>query len=95
MKPWRGKHGSPPIRYSPRGLSCLLVVACCMAGLLLTAGKAAAEKPLRVVTRQLEPFVIEHDGEYSGFSIELWEDIAERMEAPSQIREVDVIITLL
>ena len=52
---------------------------------LVTANKASADGPLgqelpevRVVTKEIAPFVIREDGRLTGFSIDLWEDIAQQ-----------------
>ena len=42
----------------------------------VSAAEQTQEQPLRVVTKPLEPFVFEQDGQLMGFSIELWEAIA-------------------
>src|SRR5262249_20123385 len=56
------------------------------AGLLIVAamtGAAMAQSPsseLRVVTRVLPPVVIDQNGTLTGFSIDLWNKIAERLQ---------------
>ena len=58
-----------------------------------TGGKAARpdavkaeEKPLKVLTKVIPPFVIrQHDGALQGFSIDLWEAIARQLGRPSEI----------
>ena len=53
--------------------------------LLLAATTAQAQAPVqqtkrvRVVTKTLEPFVFKQGDTYSGFSIELWEELARRL----------------
>jgi polar amino acid transport system substrate-binding protein len=49
-------------------------------GILSAAGAQDAPAELRVVTRVLPPLVVEQGGKYTGFSIDLWEKIAERMK---------------
>src|SRR5258708_3885616 len=46
--------------------------------LLLATGLAARAEKARVVTRQVEPFAFEKDGRLTGFSIELWQELARR-----------------
>ena len=52
-------------------------------------------KPLRVVTQRSEPFVIYQDRQYVGFSIELWEKIAQTLGLEYQIYGVNTIAKLL
>jgi ABC-type proline/glycine betaine transport system substrate-binding protein len=53
------------------------------------------KKALRVVTKRFEPFVIYQDKEYTGFSIELWEKIAESLGLPYELYGVNTIAKLL
>lgn len=61
----------------------------------------AEERTLRVVTKRVEPFVIYQEERYTGFSIELWEKIAQEVDAdPSidieyEIYAVDTVAKLL
>ncbi|MEQ8997133.1 MAG: transporter substrate-binding domain-containing protein [Coleofasciculus sp. B1-GNL1-01] len=50
---------------------------------------------LRVITKVFEPFVIYDNGNYSGFSIELWDKLAEKMGVSYQLQGVDTIGQLL
>jgi ABC-type proline/glycine betaine transport system substrate-binding protein len=50
---------------------------------------------LRVVTQRSEPFVSYQDRGYTGFSIELWEKIANQIEREYEIYAVDTIAKLL
>lgn len=56
--------------------------------------KPAAEA-LRVVTKRFEPFVIYQDKKYIGFSIELWEKIAESAGFTYRLYGVNTIAKLL
>jgi polar amino acid transport system substrate-binding protein len=49
---------------------------------------SAPSKPLRVVTKLLDPFVMKQDGKLAGFSIELWAAIAQRLQLPFEWVEV-------
>jgi ABC-type amino acid transport substrate-binding protein len=64
-----------------------------------SAQRAVAPQPykkaLRVVTKRFEPFVIYQDKEYTGFSIELWEKIAESLGLPYELYGVNTIAKLL
>jgi ABC-type amino acid transport substrate-binding protein len=53
------------------------------------------EKTLRVATKRLEPFVIYQDKRYTGFSIELWEKIAESLGLEYELYGVNTIAKLL
>ena len=50
---------------------------------------------LRVVTLRSEPFVIYRDGKYTGFTIELWQNIARRLGAEYAVYGVNTIAKLL
>ncbi len=57
--------------------------------LLLCAVPAAAtaqpkEEKLRIATRLVRPFVFEQNGRLTGFSIELWQEIAQQMKVRSE-----------
>ena len=53
------------------------------------------EKTLRVATKRLEPFVIYRNRRYTGFSIELWEKIADEMGINYELYGVNTIAKLL
>ena len=53
------------------------------------------EKPLRVATQRLEPFVIYRNRRYTGFSIELWGKIADEMGVNYELYGVNTIAKLL
>jgi ABC-type proline/glycine betaine transport system substrate-binding protein/ABC-type amino acid transport substrate-binding protein len=50
---------------------------------------------LRVVTLRSEPFVIYRDGQYAGFSIELWKNIAREIGVEYSVYGVNTIAKLL
>ncbi len=53
-------------------------------------------QPLRVVTRPIEPFVLKQDsGKYIGFSIELWEEIAEKIGRQYTIYEQTTVPAMI
>lgn len=55
--------------------------------LCLTASNAFAqqgEAQLRVATRLIRPFVFEQDGRLTGFSVELWQEIAKQLNVRSE-----------
>ena len=53
--------------------------------LILTATFAQSqEKHLRVATRLIKPFVYEENGQLTGFSIELWQEVSRQLNARSE-----------
>ncbi|MGV3633725.1 MAG: transporter substrate-binding domain-containing protein, partial [Pseudorhodoplanes sp.] len=60
-----------------RGILAALVIAICA---LQGAQAQPATQEVRVVTRVLPPMVIDRNGQLTGFSIELWNRIAERLQ---------------
>ncbi len=47
--------------------------------------------PLKVVIKPLVPFVIAQEGQYSGFSIDLWQEIARRINRDYEYQFVDTV----
>ncbi len=56
---------------------------------------AISGKTLKVATRIVSPFAIEEKGELSGFSIELWKNIAQELKIESVFNKVQTITDLL
>lgn len=57
----------------------------CLAALLLCTPASAQERPtLRVATRVLPPLVVMQNGSLGGFSIDLWNSIAERLNVDTK-----------
>jgi ABC-type amino acid transport substrate-binding protein len=55
--------------------------------LLLSSGPVqaqASEPNLRVATRLVKPFIFEERGKLTGFSVELWQEIAKQMNVKSE-----------
>jgi polar amino acid transport system substrate-binding protein len=52
-------------------------------------------KTFKVATKILSPFVTEENGELSGFSIELWKNIAQELNIKSELKKTDNIADLL
>ncbi|MFA5951376.1 MAG: transporter substrate-binding domain-containing protein [Hyphomicrobium sp.] len=79
-------------------LAALLIV---VAGSLATAepapqaDPAAASRTLRVATRVIPPLVIEDNGKLTGFSIELWNGIAERLKLATTLVTMPDVKSLL
>ncbi len=63
------------------------------------AGAAKAQstdaKPLTVLTKQIEPFVSYENGNFSGFSIELWQMIAEQQNLKYKFKLEPTLASLL
>jgi ABC-type amino acid transport substrate-binding protein len=49
------------------------------------------QTPLRVVTKPLPPFVIKSGDSFIGFSIELWDALAEELNVPYEFYEVETV----
>ena len=52
-------------------------------------------KTLKVVTRPVSPFVVEENGQLSGFSIELWQKIAQELDIKSDFQKTGNVTDLL
>ena len=59
------------------------------------SGAAEPKEMVRVVTQRLEPFVVYKDREYTGFSIDLWEEIARETNLDYRLYGVNSIAKLL
>lgn len=56
---------------------------------LAADGPAQTAEPLQVATKPFGPFVVKmEDGSFSGFSIELWNELAHRLGLPYELYEV-------
>jgi len=86
------------IEYRPRMLA---IVGRCLATISLWAAVvspalAQGETPsLRVATRVVSPLVIERNGQLTGFSIELWNSIADRIKVKTSYQIAPDISALL
>ncbi len=76
------------------GGSCILII---LASLYFTSSISASEsrqsqeRPLRVVTKQIEPFVIKDQDRLTGFSIDLWKEMALLTDIPYEFVEVETV----
>jgi polar amino acid transport system substrate-binding protein len=62
----------------------------------MSPAEAQSPKPvLQVATRLLPPFAMEDQGKYSGFSLELWQKIAEKLNVESKITAYPTVSTML
>lgn len=83
-RPRRHKSGDPMATIARLCLMALLA-----AGGFFAPSAASAQEagpPLRVATRVVPPMVIDDNGKLSGFSIELWNAIADRMKVKSSFQ---------
>jgi polar amino acid transport system substrate-binding protein len=84
----------PSWRQKPRSLAVAALIT------ILTASSPAQEadhRPttIRVGTRVLPPMVMQSQGRLSGFSIDLWQAIAERLKARTEFKVAPDVPTLL
>lgn len=59
--------------------------------LLASALHQGQERPLRVVTKVIEPFVIKDEDRLTGFSIDMWEEISLLTDIPFEWVEVETV----
>ena len=67
-----------------------------LAGLIQTNSIRASDskqdqEPLRVVTKEIEPFVFKEQGRFTGFSIDIWKEIALLAGLPFEFVEVESV----
>src|ERR1043165_4903222 len=72
-----------------------LILALALGGLLSGSADAAPAKQLRVATREIPPFVYQENGRLTGFSVELWQAIAEEMRLGGTLVEHSTVKDLL
>lgn len=66
--------------------------------LLLTANPVNSQEPpktLRIATKPLVPFVFEQNGQYVGFSIDLWRSIADEINVKSEFQQAQTVNELV
>ncbi len=71
---------------APRGArsaGVVLLAALAGAGVADAEGATAPARTLRVATGQIPPFVIQQDGQLTGFSVDLWNALARRIRVDS------------
>jgi len=88
-----------PSRWVSVGPATLFVV---LTGLFATVawplradGLAVSEQTIRVAVKPIEPFVITRDGNLTGFSIDLWEDVARELGAETEYVVVSTVPEIL
>jgi polar amino acid transport system substrate-binding protein len=71
--------GYGQLRYSRRGVGVLGAALIFLAAIVPHVSAQTTPRMLRVETFVIPPFVMEHDGELTGFSIDLWQGVARRL----------------
>lgn len=74
-----------------RIVSWLLFVVLGAGAWAVAHGQALPTTPLRVATKPLAPFVFVENGQFSGFSIELWDRVAQELGLTYQWVQVDSV----
>ena len=64
-------------------------------GVFLNITTPLLAETLRVGTKPFAPFSFEQEGQYTGFSIELWEEIAQELELEYEFRPQTTVTDLL
>jgi polar amino acid transport system substrate-binding protein len=100
MKRSRRQTKKSPVRRPPGQMRIIegaagLILALALGGFLSGSADAAPAKQLRVATREIPPFVYQENGRLTGFSIELWQAIAEEMRLGSTLVEHSTVQDLL
>ena len=75
------------------GFYILIVLACLYFSSSISASEPqqSQERPLQVVTKQIEPFVIKDQDRLSGFSIDLWKEMALLADVSYEFVEVETV----
>jgi ABC-type amino acid transport substrate-binding protein len=60
-----------------------------LALLVVSLFQNAVGETVRVVTRNVEPFSFQKDGQWTGFAVELWQDVAREMNLESEFVTAD------
>ena len=93
--------GGRLISWREHALRCCGIVVRCLVALLvctISASSPLAQNgapSIRVVTRVVPPLVVEQNGAFSGFSIDLWNSIAERLKLETKYQTAADVHTLL
>src|SRR5262245_6498707 len=90
--PLQGETHRGALRWWPRVGAITMLLMCiglCPAHRAVAAQPATS--PLTVVIKPLTPFVMQDGDAYSGFSIDLWREIARRNEWTFTFRMVDTV----
>jgi polar amino acid transport system substrate-binding protein len=88
-----GKRGNVGSRL--RAVIAVLVIVAAFAGLPMVGLAVAAPKTVTVATRDLTPFVITNVNGKTGFTVELWEEIAERQGWTTQFVDAESVAAQL
>ena len=88
-----------PSRWVSVGPAALFVVLAGLFGAvawpLRADGLAASEQTIRVAVKPIEPFVITRDGNLTGFSIDVWEDISRELGVETEYVVVATVPEIL
>ena len=76
-------------------LYCLILLTITGINKLALAQPTGADKQIVVLVKQISPFVIIEDGKLSGFSIDLWRELAARAGFKTTYQTVDSLTELL
>ncbi len=78
-----------------RAVIAVLVIVAAFAGLPMAGLAVAAPQTVTVATRDLTPFVITDDNGKTGFTVELWEEIAQRQGWNTQFVDAENVAAQL
>jgi polar amino acid transport system substrate-binding protein len=78
-----------------RAVIAVMMIIAAFASLPMAGMAVAAPRTVTVVTRNLTPFVITNDTGKSGFTIDLWEEIAERQGWTTQFVDAESVAAQL
>ena len=76
-------------------MKTILLQICVLLAAISVAVAQASSAPLRVVVKTAEPFAFEHNGNLTGYSVDLWKRVAEETGLSSEIRIVSTVPELL
>ena len=94
----RGFSTPAPLLRRAEGIGSLARTVLVLLWVLMLVGSSYAQvpaKPVRVATRLVPPFVFEEGGKLTGFSIELWQSVAEELKIKSEIEKAATVKDLL
>src|SRR5262245_25018662 len=74
-------HGTRAHRSSAAAAVAVMLLAIASAS---PTGEQAPQQTLRVATRIVPPFAIEDHGQLTGFSVDLWQEISNRLHLTSE-----------
>lgn len=72
-----------------------IIIIYCLLGIINNSFAQEKLDSVKVARKSFPPFVFEEGGQYVGFSIDLWKEIAKELNLDYQIYEEDSIVNLL